>query len=243
MRTHVRSMLRRRAWLPLVAGSLLLLAFAAPALATGPPIDWDPAYGWQPGASPQDMPLGGEFQMVGLVSKFDNPFQFLDASDPTKEYTFYIHGLISQGTSSLGLPTQTVYTTHYSGGTFDLYEGSPRNSSFTPNPPNADVPSTFTDGTLLLHGDFTSFEIITNDFSIYQAGDIEGTLNWTGGTLLSETFGALGVACPGLFMGGASWIAELVPQGYLVRHVGKIDINCPVPARKSTWGQLKQLYR
>jgi hypothetical protein len=32
-------------------------------------------------------------------------------------------------------------------------------------------------------------------------------------------------------------------EGYLFRHDGKIDLDCPTPAKSSTWGRLKALYR
>jgi hypothetical protein len=31
--------------------------------------------------------------------------------------------------------------------------------------------------------------------------------------------------------------------GYLFRHDGKIDLDCPTPARTGTWGKVKALYR
>ena len=51
--------------------------------------------------------------------------------------------------------------------------------------------------------------------------------------------------CPGLFTGGATWNTSpgVGIPGYLFRHDGKIDLQCPVPTQKSTWGQLKNLYR
>src|SRR5258706_752290 len=100
--------------LRILTTSAALLLAAAPAFATGPSVDWDPAYTWEIGATATNSPLGGEFKMVGIVSKFDDPLQDLHADDPTKEYTFYLHGLISQGTVTSGPPATTVYETHYS---------------------------------------------------------------------------------------------------------------------------------
>ena len=223
----------RRCWLLPVIGVLA----AGAAFAAGPPIDWDPAYGWQVGATPTNLPLGGEFKMVGIVSAFDAPFGDLNAGDPTREYTFVMYGLISNGTVAIGPPATTLYETHFTGGTFELYEDLSPESAFEPFPPNV---ANFTDGTLLLSGSFTSFFVQSNNFTALQTGNIEGALDWTGGTLLPrlQQFG-----CTGLFTGGMTWRSTVVPAGYLYRHDGKMDTQCPTPAAGSSWGRLKSLYR
>jgi hypothetical protein len=177
------------------------------------------------------------------VSAFDGPFGFLDPNDPNKEYTFIFRGLIAQPTAVTGIPAFTFYTTNYSGGIIELYEGSPRNSSFAPNPENAIVPSTFQDGTLLLGGIFTSFYTQTNNFTASQSGNMEGNVLWNSGTLLPLVNGGNGQPCPGLFTGGITWRTDVLIPGYVFRHDGKIDLNCPVPAAPSTWGRLKAQYR
>lgn len=205
---------------------LAALLLANPAAARIP-IDWDPAYFWQTGATPTNAPAGGELKAVGIVSDFGPPLDFLDASDPTKEYTFYLHGLISQGTVESGPPGTTFYVTEYSGGFFELYEDLSPESSFDPNPPNATVPSNYTDGTLLLSGYFTSFRTQTNNFTHFSVGNAEGVLIFNGGTLLELWANNVGDDCPGLFNGGTTWNASVVPAGYLFRHDGKLDLNCP----------------
>src|SRR5580765_4618271 len=85
----------------------VLLACAVTATmahAIGPVIDWDPAYTYEDGATPTNSIAGHEFHMVGTISSFGPPLDFLNPSDPSKEYTFYVHGLISQGTTSQGSP-------------------------------------------------------------------------------------------------------------------------------------------
>lgn len=226
----------------LMCALLLSGALLGPAGAAGPALDWDPMFTWEPGATATNSPLGGQFFGVGIISDFNPPFDDLDPNDPTKEYTFYIQGLVSQGTVSYGVPGQQFYTTDYSGGTFALYEGTPRNSSFAPNPPNAIVPSTFVDGTLLLSGNFTSFQTQTNDFTSFQVGAIEGEINFTGGTMLDRTMRG-GQPCPGLFTGGATWRPSILIPGYIFRHDGKLDLNCPVPVQTGSWGKVKAQYR
>jgi hypothetical protein len=226
----------------LMFSALILGAMAAPAFA-GPVIDWDPAFVYGAGASTTFATPGAELRGVGIVSSFDGPLGDLDANDPTTEYTFIFRGLIAQPTVTTGPPAFTFYTTNYTGGIIELWAGSPRNSSFAPFPENAIVPSTFQDGTLLLSGVFTSFYTQTNNFTAFQTGNMEGNVSWTGGTRLSSMNGGSGQPCPGLFTGGLTWRTEVLIPGYVFRHDGKIDINCPTPAAPSTWGKLKAQYR
>lgn len=226
----------------LMFSALILGAMAAPAFA-GPVIDWDPAFVYGPGASTTVATPGAELRGVGIVSSFDGPLGDLDANDPTTEYTFIFRGLFAQPTVVTGPPAFTFYTTNYTGGIIELWAGSPRNSSFAPFPENAIVPSTFQDGTLLLSGVFTSFYTQTNNFTAFQTGNMEGNVTWTGGSRLSSMNGGNGQPCPGLFTGGLTWRTEVLIPGYVFRHDGKIDINCPTAAAPSTWGRLKAQYR
>jgi len=241
---HVETTMKR--WMTMMTAALLLAAGAAPARAIGPAIDWDPAYFWQTGGSPSDLPAGGILECVGIVSQFGPPLDFLNATFPGTEYTFYVTGLQSQGTTTFTSGTNEIYSTLYNGGTFELYADASPNAVFAPDPPNPDVPSTFLeDPPALLVGQFTSLHVSTNNFTQFQVGNIEGNIVWTGGTLLPLLAGPGGQPCPGLFTGGATWSTEpgIGIPGYLFRHDGKIDLQCPTPSRKSTWGELKTLYR
>jgi len=226
-----------------LAAALLALAVVPMAHAAGPVIDWDPAYGWQAGATPTNLPLSGEFKMVGVISGFDAPLGDLNALDPTKEYTFYVHNLISFGTVASGPVSTTFYVTDYSGGTIEVYEDLSPDASFDPNPPTAGVPADFIDGTLILSGNFTRFTVQSNNFTAFKVGNIEGDINWTGGSLLDRFRRIGGELCPGLFTGGSTWNTSVVPAGYLFRHDGKIDLQCPTAIEGSTWGRIKSLYR
>ncbi len=186
---------------------------------------------------------GAELRGVGIVSSFDGPLGDLNANDPTTEYTFIFRGLLAQPTIITGPPAFTFYTTNYTGGIIELWAGSPRNSSFAPFPENAIVPSTFQDGTLLLSGTFTSFYTQTNNFTAFQTGNMEGNVSWSGGSRLSSMNGGNGQPCPGLFTGGLTWRTDVLIPGYVFRHDGKIDINCPTPTAPSSWGKLKAQYR
>jgi len=231
-----------KALFPLSLGLMLLAGVAA--ATPGPAIDWDPAYTYETGATPTNSIPGMEFHMVGIISQFGPPFDaFLNASDPTKEYTFYAHGLVSLGTVASGPPSNTFYTTNYVGGTIEVYEDLSPDASFAPNPPNAIVPANFVDGgPPLLTGNFTSFVVQANNFTAFDTGNIEGNISWTGGTLLSYT--KIGdQPCGGLLTGGSTWNPSVSIPGYVFRHTGKIDLQCPTPAHSTTWGTIKALYR
>jgi len=233
-------------WMTMLLAALAVAGAAGPARGTGPIIDWDPAYCWQPGGTPTNLPAGGFMSVVGTVSQFGPPLDFLNPTLPATEYTFYCTGLMSLGTTPTGPPATTVYTTFYSGGTIDVYADPTPDAVFAPLPPNGLVPSTFVDvPPPILSGVFTSFLVTTNNFTTFQVGSIEGNISWTGGTLLALLGGSGGQPCPGLFTGGATWNTApgIGIPGYLFRHDGKIDLQCPTPAVKSTWSRVKQLYR
>lgn len=221
-----------------------VLVCAAPlAAVAGPIIDWDPAYFYESGATPTNSVPGSQLFVVGTISAFGPPLGFLNANDPSKDYTFYLHGMISNGTVPTPFPPfGAFYTTTYTGGLIEIYEGTPRDAVFDPNPPNANVPSTFTNGTLLLSGTVSNFYWQSDNFTAYNTGNAEAHLTWTGGTLFSYVSPG-GASCPSLFTGGTTWYPPVMIPGYLFRHDGKIDLECPTQTRSSTWGRVKALYR
>lgn len=232
-------------WMTVVVAALAIASTAAPARAIGPVLDWDPAYAWQPGGSPTNLPAGGFMVVVGIVSQFGPPLDFLNSTLPGTEYTFVVDNLLSGGTTTIGPPATEIYSTPYTGGVIQVYADPSPDAVFAPNPPNALVPSTFQDvAPPILTGTFTKFVVTTNNFTAFQVGSIEGDINWTGGTLIEYFRNGSGAICPGLFTGGATWNTSpgIGIPGYLFRHDGKIDLQCPVPTQKSTWGRLKQLY-
>lgn len=238
-------------WITNLGAALLLALPAGQALAVGPMMDWDPAYFYfpapqPPGLSPSNQPAGAVMRCVGQVSQFGPPLDFLNANLATKEYTFFAGDFVSSGTTTTANGSLEVYVTNYTGGTIAVYEDAARNSVFDPNPENANVPSTFVDGGApLLIGNFLGLKVTTNNFTTFKVGSIEGDIQWTGGSLINLLNGAGDVPCPGLFTGGATWntAPNIGIPGYMFRHDGKIDLQCPTPSRKSTWGQLKTLYR
>lgn len=228
------------------SGTILIAVLLLGALATSAPaspiIDWDPAYFWEAGATFDNAPLGSEMKIVGTISGFGAPLSFLNANMPATEYTFYASGLMSLGTATIGSPGSQFYVTTYSAGTIEIYEDATPDAVFDPNPPNANVPSTFTDGTLILSGTLANFSTQTNDFTAHNTGNAQGNITWTGGSLIAYVGGEAN-PCPAIFTGGLTWYPGTLIPGYLFRHDGKIDHECPTPTRPGTWGRIKSLYR
>lgn len=227
----------RARWILLTAA--LLVGTVSPAL-SAPIVDWDPAYFWEPGATATSSVVGNEMKIVGIVSAFGAPLASLNANILAgTEYTFYVSGLISTGTASF----PPFYVTAYNGGTIQIYEDNTHTppASFDPNPPNLNVPSTFIDGTLILSGNISNFNTQTNTLTPHNTGNAEGNITWTGGSLIGFVGGDN--PCPAIFTGGLTWFPDVNIAGYLFRHDGKIDHECPTPTQPGTWGRIKTLYR
>ena len=192
-----------------------------------------------------NQPPGSIMRCVGTISLFGPPLEFLNPSLATTEYTFTISDMTAGATNTFVNGSYTVWQTPYTGGVITVYRDPTPDAVFAPNPENAQVPSTFVDNdAVLLVGNFTGLTVTTNNFTAFQVGSIEGDIVWTGGTLI-ELLGNGGPTCPGLFTGGSTWNTApgIGIPGYLFRHDGKIDLQCPTPAQKSSWGRLKNLYR
>lgn len=222
----------------LIAAAGLVFALVAP-VSAGPAIDWDPVFFYGTGITPTNSPLNAVLVGVGTVSNFGPPLEFLNPFIGPNEYTIYVYGLESQGTSA-----GPFYVTNYSNGFIEIREDTTPDASYDANPPNAGVPSDFQDGTLILSGNFTSFFTQINGLSTFNTGNAEGVIQWTGGTLLPYT-GPGGEPCPGLFTGGLTYYPPVMADtpGYVYRHDGKIDFNCPTPTQSGTWGKVKSSYR
>ena len=246
-------MTRRLLRLALTA-ALFVVAVPVSAFAqTGTVIDWGPdSYAWETGfnAATKLSAPGSQLSAVGVVNGFLGPLSAIDPNTPGTEYTYYLTGLTTAlGTQVTAGPTLSVFQTVYSGGTIQIWQNSPRNASFGTNPPNATVPSTFVDGTLFLSGTVPSFTVTVtrvNGTLAYVNGNADGgdppNGLWTGGSALAQV-SAGGNPCPFRITGGWDMRPQDVLTGYVSQFDGKIDINCPTAATKSTWGQIKSNYR
>jgi len=94
---------------------------------------------WEDGGFPPSNP-GEVYFIVGLLTDISQPLVW-DPDDYA--YTFYVRDLMSTGEVVFG----DLHLVNYAGGLFTIYvDNLPSNHDYGINPPNATVPSTFTDG-------------------------------------------------------------------------------------------------
>jgi hypothetical protein len=201
---------------------------------------------------------GSAMTIVGLITQFGVPLNFLNPSDPNKEYTFVMSGLTSAGTvTSVNGPT-TNYDTDYAGGTFTIYEGSPRNAitgaAWGSNPfGGATVPANFQDGTVILTGNLCGFHTQVSKTvvgpSTILGGSFRSNYNFTNpgapgpppaGNLFNKVGG-------GVALVGGNWCASsstaCTPANYTAQPNGKFDAPQTTATVRSSWGQVKVIYR
>jgi len=220
---------------------------------TGTVVDWGPdCYAYESNYNPATYisAAGSSLNIVGVVNGFLGPLGSIDPNGGT-EYTLYMTGMTSAGTVITPGVFANTYRTVYNGGSFQIWEDTPRDAAFGTNPPNATVPSSFTDGSLFLSGFYTSLtvtfskqnsnqQILGGNADTGEPSVANGV--FTGGSALPlVSIGGRG--CPFRITGG--WLAKPgnFPTGYTAHFDGKIDINCPTETTPSTWGKIKSQYR
>ena len=196
---------------------------------------------------------GSQIVVVGKVSLFCAPFADLDASDPSKEYTFIWAGMTSTGTVTTPIAGGGTYRrTDYNSGVFTIYEDlspdAPTPATLAPNPPNAQVPSAYVDGNVILEGNIFNFyttvtRFVNGNFATAFRSDYQFT-GPVGGTYFNRVSGQLQAILGGLWCaeGTANGLCDL-PNGYSSHPNGKWDGPQPVPTQATTWGAIKQMYR
>ncbi len=159
----------RKLTLRWLVASVIVLAFAATALAQTPTIDYL-GFGWEGDGLPPSNP-GDVLEFVGTADFVDPIF---DIDLGSVEMTFHVYDLVSTGEVDLGGYTMISYT----GGMLDVYVDLSADADWGVFPPNATAPATFTDGLLFFRGSF-------NDFTVFLtaagAGSYEGHLDGLGG--------------------------------------------------------------
>lgn len=216
------------------------------------PIEWGDAWAYESSYAGYVSSPGSELTIVGKVNCFSGLFSTLHPIPDGKEYTVYVSGLTSLGTTVTLVdppgpppPIGNSYTTKYTGGTVRIYEHDPGNAVFGTNPPNLTVPSTFTDGTLFFQGTLEELNVL---FTISVAGAFLGG-NMDGnesGTAMGGSYvDLLGVQCFQFNLtGGWNVTPGALPAGYTADVAGKIDIMCATQTDEtSSWGRIKSLYR
>lgn len=152
------------------------------------------------------------------------------------QYTVVISGLTS--VSKLALGTYDIIT--YAGGNVSVYEdaiGGGTAATYGTAPPNATAPSTFTDGTNILVGSLSSFQVVYDNAT--RTGSFEGNLTFTGGSQIGN-FPSNQRA--GWTFAGVTGNSPISPKDYLHQVDGSIYLDNPVPVQATTWGAVKALY-
>jgi hypothetical protein len=208
------------------AGVGLVLA-AAPLAAEETAINLD-GNAWETGGFPASLP-GDELQAVGIVNSIQAPLFW---SPDIFSYTWYMRGLLSLGETVYG----TTRVATYNGGLFTVYvDWKPSNHAYGVYPPNATVPSTFTDGHgVYLGGELSEFYLTYN--SATSSGGFVGELLFTHGNAFPQ------IQSPDGWAVGAN-ISDVSPAGYDLELNGRVYVDGPVAIEAETWGALKALYR
>lgn len=238
--------MKRRASLLLLTA---LLAFAAPAVAQDEVLLGFTGYDFQEDPGPPNgvyLALGDSYTAVGFVTYFHPVWlePYVDTS--TNEYTFHQHGLV---VDFYDFTANFLYVTFAPGGSVEYYEDASKNAENPPNPPNcptygsnppnATSPTNFMDGTLAISGSLDN-AYLYYDYNLNQ-GAFGGDMTITGG---AHSIYVPPGSWPGWFMTGLFTTpgGPCAPTGYdhVLSGECRHDI---VPARTSTWGQVKKLYR
>ncbi|MFQ5601066.1 MAG: hypothetical protein ACE5G2_11005, partial [Candidatus Krumholzibacteriia bacterium] len=155
----------------------------------------------------------------------------------TDEVTIWVTDLVSTGQVDIGFGFLSI---SYTGGIIEVWQDPSKDHDFGISPPNATVPSTFTNGSLFLGGVFNSFVLFfdTNTGS----GAYEGSIAFTSGSGLTTVQGIQG---DGFTFGGvldSTASGGAVPQGYDLQVDGVIEVVVEVAVEETTWGKVKSLY-
>ena len=189
-----------------------------------------------PNSTPGFGNVGDGYNSLGDVVQV-NP-ALLTADFANNQYTYQFKDLAAIATESAP-PFLFVF---YSPGRFRIFEdpiGSGTNRDYGINPPNATAPSTFTDGTLILGGVVTNFTLtldLTNNNGAFN-GDITFDEGSQQGSIPPASLNGW------TFAGLTSGSGTGTPEGYSHQVDGQVRVPGPVPARPTSWGKVKDLFR
>jgi hypothetical protein len=213
----------------MVVGFLLVVGAAGQVAAQSQLADfWGFSYEDPLGGGP-GMP-GNILEARGFIDDLWGPYITFDMD--MYQYTWEVLDLVSQGFN------QQTFVTYYTGGTVTIYEDSSFDAANGCLPNWITPDSTFNNGTLYLYGVFSGFFTCFNP--ALGSGTFEGTIDWTGGTHLSEippewrsgwTFG-----------GTTESQYACIPEEYDYRIDGQVFL-IPVAAEGRTWSGIKKLLK
>jgi len=218
----------------LTAALLLSLAVAVPPAGADIFLADFTGYDWTWPIANQLDAVGQYYELNSTVGTV-NP-AYITADFTNNEYTLIIgNDLFYNGADHFG----TTTIAHYINGDIEIYEDSrSTGSAATYNLDSLCDPFydrlTFIDGTLILSGTFSSFDIIFDTVS--GDGNLAGFTNWSGGTQIGNipanqrngwTLGAIGIR------------TGTTPCGYHWQVDGNCVLEEPVPTKRTTWGAIK----
>lgn len=213
-----------------LAVSLLASAWALPAGAVNLLADYR-GFDYEPTkVGPAFGDVGNTYAVLATVPQLGAPLVY---NFGLNEYTVTITGLTSTNKAALG--TFDIIT--YAGGTVSVYcdllsGGTVAN--YGVNPPNATAPSSFNDGTNILIGTLSSFQVVFDNAT--RTGSFEGDLTFTGGTQIGNFPTNQRT---GWTFAGVTGNSPITPQGYLHQVDGSIYLDNPVPVEAKTWSSIK----
>jgi len=178
---------------------------------------------------------GDLLTIVGVVDNLDVRF---GVNLLTTEITVVASGLVSGGQVDIGGGYLSVA---YSYGSLKLYDDPSMDHDYGVNPPNGTAPSTFTNGTLFLGGDFDNFFLYFDTTT--GTGAYEGYLTFDEGTGLATLNQ---INAPGYTFGGVLSSAAAggnVPTGYDLQVDGVIQVGPFVAVQPKSWGAVKEMFR
>lgn len=208
---------------------ILLLAFAS-----GSPgetiITHFEGFGYEEGGIEYSAP-GDNMHYVALITGIEGIAPEFPYDPVENEYTLVVTGLVSNGEMVEGEVTTIIYNL----GALAIYEDPSFNADWDELPGFPDPPSTFTDGTLWLAGDFLDFTMV-----IYWSvgiGSFEGHVNLTGGSAIDW------FTEEGYTFGGNLFPPHIdPPEGYDFSLDGKMLVEA-VGAQSTSWSSVKAIYQ
>ena len=153
----------------------------------------------------------------------------------TYEYTYEIVGLTSMTRSVFG----DFVIIDYSGpGYLRIYEDAATAADYGINPPNGTAPASFTDGTMILEGELTAFQIVLNTAN--NTGSYEAVFTAVGGSQI----GNIPVnQRDGWTFAGLTGNEINKPEGYDHQVDGQVLLNQPTPVENTSWSDIKRRFR
>ncbi len=178
--------------------------------------------------------VGAGYVGLGVVPSLFAP---LVSDTSLNQYTYVISGMQVNSVQTFGSFQLITYTS----GTISLYQDAKSSGTpavFAPNPPNAQAPGSFTDGTLYLTGTLTGFQFVRN--TVNGSGSYEAACVFDGGSNLSNIPPS---DRTGWTFAGSTTNALNIPPGYAHQIDGQNFITIPTSAAAGSWGALKRRYR